>query len=111
MVFSQTPDNTSLERMPAKRKGLIYLDYLQNSPGQTLAAPYSARPAPGATVSAPLKWSEVRKGLTPAKFTIFNMRARVETVGDLWQPVLGEGVDLEALVERFAPASASGSGA
>jgi bifunctional non-homologous end joining protein LigD len=83
LVHQQTPENTSLERAPAKRKGLIYLDFLQNSPGQTLAAPYSVRPAPGAPVSTPLKWSEVRKGLDPGKFTVFTMLQRLGKVGDL----------------------------
>jgi bifunctional non-homologous end joining protein LigD len=110
LVHAQTRENTSLERSPAKRKGLIYLDYLQNSPGQTLAAPYSVRPAPGAPVSTPLKWSEVRKGLRPEKFTIFNTLERRRKVGDLWQPVLGKGIDLEAVLGRMgATAQAAGS--
>ena len=101
-VQQLTPDNTSLERTPAKRKGLIYLDYLQNSAGQTLAAPYSVRPAPaGAQVSTPLKWNELRRGLSPANFDIFNTLKRLDKVGDLWQPVLGPGIDLAAVVKRI----------
>jgi bifunctional non-homologous end joining protein LigD len=68
---------------------------LQNRRGQTLAAPYCVRPAPGATVSTPLKWAEVRRGLDPTRFTIKTMRRRLDRVGDLWAPVLGPGIDLE----------------
>jgi bifunctional non-homologous end joining protein LigD len=83
------PDNTSIERNPARRRGKIYLDFLQNRRGQTLAAPYCVRPRPGATVSAPLKWNEVKRGLEPTDFTLRNMKQRVDKLGDLWKP-LGE---------------------
>lgn len=49
------PKTTSILRMLAKRKKKVYLDFLQNRRGQTLAAPYSVRPKPGATVSTPLE--------------------------------------------------------
>ena len=68
---------TSLERSPAKRKGKIYLDYLQNRSIQTIAAPYSLRPKPGATVSMPLAWEEVKPGLKIQDFTIYNAAAEV----------------------------------
>ena len=96
LVHEQSPDNTSLERMPAKRRGKIYVDFLQNRTGQTLAAAYSVRPAPGAPVSTPLKWSEVRKGLLPSKFTIFTIEKRLARVGDLWGAVLGKAANLTA---------------
>jgi bifunctional non-homologous end joining protein LigD len=66
-----------------------------------MAAPYSARPHPGATVSTPLKWSEVRKGLDPAKFTIKSVPRRLDKLGDLWRPVLGPGIDLRHLLEHL----------
>ncbi|MDP4196435.1 MAG: non-homologous end-joining DNA ligase, partial [Bacteroidota bacterium] len=68
LVHNKIPDITSLERNPSKRSGKVYLDYLQNRSGQTIAAPYSVRPKPGATVSAPLNWDEVKPGLDPMKF-------------------------------------------
>ncbi len=89
------PEITSLERSPAKRKGKIYLDYLQNRRGQTLACAYSVRPLPGAPVSTPLKWNEVKPGLNPKKFTMKNTLARIKKVGDLWKPVLGPGINME----------------
>jgi bifunctional non-homologous end joining protein LigD len=96
MVINQgMPDVTSLERSPHKRKALIYLDYLQNHYGATMASVYSLRPRPGATVSAPLEWKEVRRGLDPRDFNIHTMAARLKKKGDLWKGVLGKGIDIK----------------
>ncbi len=92
---------TSLERNPAKRKGKIYLDFLQNRPIQTIAAPYSARPKPGATVSAPLHWEEINDDLSISDFTIKNMPGRIREQGDLFKNVLGKGIDLEKVVKKI----------
>lgn len=62
LVNRELPKFTSLERVVAKRRGKMYLDFLQNRPQATIAAPYSLRPKPGATVSMPLHWEEVKKG-------------------------------------------------
>src|SRR5262249_32781606 len=78
---SGLPRTTSLVRNPSERQGRVYLDYLQNGRGKTLAAPYSARPYAGGTVSAPLRWSEVRRGLHPRKYTIRTMAKRLDSVG------------------------------
>jgi bifunctional non-homologous end joining protein LigD len=99
LVHRRLPEITSIERSPAKRKNKIYLDWLQNRTGQTLAAPYSLRPTPEATVSTPLEWREVKKGLKPTDFTIDNIFDRLEKKGDLWKPILGKGVDLSASVK------------
>jgi bifunctional non-homologous end joining protein LigD len=87
--------------MPEKRQHRIYLDFLQNRSGQTLAAPYSLRPTPDATVSTPLHWDEVKKGLKPTDFTIKNTIKRLNQVGDLWQPVLEKGIDLPELLRTI----------
>lgn len=100
-VNKRQPKITSIVRDPSKRHGKIYLDYLQNREGQTLAAPYSVRPTPDATVSAPLEWKEVKKGLKPTDFTIENMPARLKKHGDLWQPTLGAGVDIRAVIKTI----------
>lgn len=95
LVHAELPSFTSIERLTGKRKGKLYIDFLQNRPQATVAGPYSLRPKPGATVSAPLHWDEVKKGLKMQDFNIFNMIARLKEVGDLFKPVLGKGVKLE----------------
>lgn len=95
LVHQKIPELTSIERSPAKRRNKIYLDYLQNRRGQTIAAPYSLRPYPGATVSTPLQWKEVKKGLNPSDFTIQTIFKRLKKLGDLWKPMLKNKVDLE----------------
>ena len=92
---------TSVERNPEKRKHRIYLDFLQNREGQTLASPYSVRPTPDASVSMPLHWDEVKKGLKPEQFTIKNAYARVQKTGDLWKPVMGKGIDLAKVLKML----------
>ena len=98
MVHHQLPKFTSIERPTAKRKGKIYIDFLQNRPGATLAAAYSVRPKPGAPVSMPLHWEEVKKGLTILDFTIRNAMARIRGNGDLFKPVLGKGINMEKAI-------------
>lgn len=94
-------DFTSVERMTDRRKGKIYIDFLQNRPSATLAAPYSVRPKPGATVSMPLQWDEVKKGLKTRDFTIANALDRIQSVGDLFKPVLGRGIDLKKILRKL----------
>ncbi|MBW8683458.1 DNA ligase D [Chitinophaga rhizophila] len=100
-VHHRLPKFTSIERMTRNRKGKLYVDYLQNRPKATLAAPYSLRPKPGATVSMPLHWEEVKKGLKMKDFTIDNALSRIQSEGDLFKPVLGKGVDLPKLLEEW----------
>jgi bifunctional non-homologous end joining protein LigD len=100
IVHKELPDFTSLERMIANRKGKMYLDFLQNRPGATIAGPYSLRPKPGATVSMPLHWDEVKPGLTMKDFTIFNGADRLKVEGDLFKGVLGKGIDLEKTINK-----------
>ncbi|MEO6538768.1 MAG: DNA polymerase domain-containing protein, partial [Ferruginibacter sp.] len=103
MVQEILPRFTSLERNLAKRGNKnIYLDYLQNRRGQTLACAYSLRPKKGATVSAPLHWREVKKGLHPSQFNIKNIFARLKKEGDLFKGVLGKAVDLNKCLEKLA---------
>jgi len=100
LVHQQIPDFTTLERMIANRKGKMYLDFLQNRPGATIAGVYSLRPKPGATVSMPVTWDEVRPGLTMRDFTIHNAIDRLKETGDLFQGVLGEGIDLAKTIQK-----------
>jgi len=104
LVHQKLPRITSLERSPAKRKKKIYLDYLQNRFGQTLVSPFSVRPTEKASISMPLDWSEVKKGLHPSQFTIENTTERLKDAEKLWRPVLGKGVNLKLalqLLESF----------
>ncbi|MEP7236614.1 MAG: hypothetical protein ABI685_02075 [Ferruginibacter sp.] len=85
MFHEQLPEFTSMERNLKKRGNKIYLDYLQNSRGQTIAAAYSLRPHPGATVSTALLWKEVKAGLTPAAFIIETVPERVKKIKDIFK--------------------------
>ncbi|MBK0379970.1 DNA ligase D [Mucilaginibacter segetis] len=100
IVHRQIPDYTTLERSIKNRDGKMYLDFLQNRPGATIAGPYSLRPKPGATVSMPLHWDEVKPGLTMKHFTIHNSVSRLKKEGDLFKGVLGKGVDLEKTIKK-----------
>ena len=95
LVQEQLPDTTSLERSLSKRGPKIYIDYLQNREGQTLACAYSLRPVPGASVSTPLEWKEVTHQLHPSQFTITNIMARLQKKGDLFADVLTGQVNIE----------------
>jgi bifunctional non-homologous end joining protein LigD len=95
LVNRRLPEITTLERSPKKRQGKIYLDYLQNRRGQTLAAPYSVRPRPGAPVSTPLGWDELKAGITPADFTLRTMPNRVKERGDVWKDLISTSFNME----------------
>ncbi len=103
MVASAHPTVATVERTVNKRKaGTIYVDYLQNIEGKTLACAYSARASRFAGVSAPLTWDEVHGDIHPEQFTIATMLDRVGKVGDLWAPTREhEGADLLAALEKI----------
>lgn len=100
IIHKEMPDVTSIERQIKNRQGKMYVDFLQNRPGATLASPYSLRPKPGAPVSMPLHWEEVKPGLSMKNFNIFNAADRVKTEGNFFGPVLDKGIDLEAAVQK-----------
>jgi len=87
-VHEALPKITSLERNPAKRKRKVYIDTLQNSKGQLVAAPYTVRAFRGAPVSTPLSWNEVKHGLDPKDFTIETVPSRLARKGDLFKSLL-----------------------
>ena len=93
-TFAQTlaaarPALLTAEYHVAKRPaGRVLVDYNQNAWGRTLASVYSVRPTPGASVSTPLEWSEVERGIKIEDFRIDNVPARVKREGDLWAPLL-----------------------
>jgi len=100
-VNNELPELTSIERIVSNRNGKLYADFLQNRPQATLAAPYSVRPKPGATVSMPLHWEEVKKGLKITDFTLKNAIARMREQGDIFKPVLGKGINMKASLKKL----------
>jgi bifunctional non-homologous end joining protein LigD len=93
----------TITRHVTKRGDAVYLDYLQNRTGQTIVAPFSVRPLPGATVSMPLLWEEVNSSLDPRTFTIRNAIARMELLGaDPVVQVLDDVPDLQAVLQKLA---------
>lgn len=101
IVHKKLPETTSIERSPQKRPKRIYLDFLQNRFGQSIAAPYSVRPRRHATVSTPLEWSEVNKKLDVSKFTIKTVPKRLEKIGDIYKAVLGKGINMKAVLAKL----------
>jgi bifunctional non-homologous end joining protein LigD len=81
-------------------KGRVLVDYNQNRWGSTLASIYSVRPRPEASVSTPISWRDVERGVRIEDFTMLNVPKRVEKVGDLWKPLLAARgrFDLSAFV-------------
>lgn len=82
-LTAKHPKLFTVERLKKNRSTLIYLDYLQFYPGRTLAAPYTTRARPGAPVSTPLTWDEVRRDPKPTDFNLLNIEERLRERGDL----------------------------
>jgi bifunctional non-homologous end joining protein LigD len=108
------PDISTVARPLRARGGKVYIDFGQNGYGQTIVAPYSLRPLPGAPASCPVEWREVTPRLDPAHFTLRTLPARFDRRDDPLRPVLGEGIDLAAALERIealrAPSLLGGGG-
>ena len=89
IVVRENPALATLERsIEHRNEDQIYVDHLQNARGKSVVAPYSVRPRPGATVSTPLSWADVKSGVAPADFTIETIPRRLRKRGDVFQPVL-----------------------
>ncbi len=101
LVYKEIPKFTSIERKTADRNGKMYLDFLQNRPQASVAAAYSLRPKPGAPVSMPLNWEEVKKGLQIKDFHIANTIARLKEQGDIFKGVLNKGINLEKTFKKI----------
>jgi bifunctional non-homologous end joining protein LigD len=103
LVIRQLPEITTITRVIQKRGPKVYLDYLQNRRGQTIVAPFSVRPLPGATVSMPLEWKEVNAKLDVTRYTIRSALPRMSKLKrDPMAPVLAEAPDLVSVLERLA---------
>lgn len=101
MVHRDLPEITSLERMPNKRKGKIYLDFLQNGKGKTMASIYSLRPREGAGVSTPLDWSEINDQLDLKAFNINTIFERLKNKGDLWKDFFKNAINLKTILDNI----------
>ncbi len=96
------PEKVTLEFAKPKRAGKVYVDAGQNAKGQTLVAPYSVRPYPGAPVSAPLAWEELDDEIYPEMFRIATMFERIERVGDLFADAMRIRQDLHPALARLS---------
>jgi bifunctional non-homologous end joining protein LigD len=99
-------DIATVARPLAARGGKVYIDFGQNGHGVTIAAPFAARPVPGATVSCPLRWQEVNARLHPSRFTIKTMLKRSERIKDPLAPVLRKSIDIAAALAQIEKKSA-----
>jgi bifunctional non-homologous end joining protein LigD len=109
LVAERHPREATVERSVRARGSRVYVDYLQNIQGKTLACAYSARASAYAGVSAPLSWKEVERGVKREDFTIMTMPERIASVGDLWQPLReSKGVNLEAVTRALATGAKPG---
>jgi bifunctional non-homologous end joining protein LigD len=101
-VLRELKDIATITRHVTKRGDKVYLDYLQNRHGQTIVAPYSVRPLPGATVSMPIEWDEVDSSLDPRTFTISNALNRISSrTTDPVAAVLEEKPNLAVVLDRL----------
>ncbi|MBI4636618.1 MAG: DNA ligase D [Candidatus Rokubacteria bacterium] len=95
------PGISTVVRPVRARRGRVYIDFLQNAHGQTIVAPFSVRPLPGAPVSCPLRWAEVTARLDPARFTLRTAPARFARLGDPMAPVLSGAIDMATVLGRM----------
>jgi bifunctional non-homologous end joining protein LigD len=103
VVATRHPNIATVERTVARRpRGTVYVDFLQNILGKTLATAYSARASDFAGVSTPLTWKEIDGKIDPRDFTIRTAPARFRQLGDLWKPLrAGKPVDLESVFRKY----------
>jgi len=101
VVAERFPKLATVERfVKARPASAIYVDYLQNIRGKTVAGVYSVRAQPEPTVSTPLEWDEVSSGLDPKEFTIDTVPKRLQRVGDLWAAAMKKPNSLEGVLVR-----------
>jgi bifunctional non-homologous end joining protein LigD len=104
MVAKKHPRSATIERSIKARGSRVYVDYLQNIRGKTLASAYSARASEFAGVSTPLTWDEVDAGVSPKDFTVKNFAERIAALGDLWAALrTSKGADLRAVMKYAEP--------
>jgi bifunctional non-homologous end joining protein LigD len=105
LLEARHPGLLTTEWLKKKREGVL-VDHRQNGAGKTIASVYSVRPKPGAPVSTPLRWDELRKGLTPRDFTMEVALERIAQHGDLFAPVLEDPRPLAPAARSLAKIAA-----
>jgi len=100
-VSERLPKIATLERRIKNREGKIYLDYLQNRRGQTIASVYSVRPIKKAPVSMPIHWNDLTNRLSPQKFTLKNALQRLEKYGDLFYSLPIQSIAMETALDKL----------
>jgi len=100
-VAERHPKLATIERaVKVRASGAVYVDFLQNIRGKTVAGVYSVRAQPTPMVSTPLEWSEVDSDLNPMAFTIDTVPERVDERGDLWAKGMKRPNKLDALLGK-----------
>ena len=104
VVASRHPAAATVERkVKARRRGTVYVDFLQNILGKTLATAYSARASEFAGVSTPLRWEELDQQIDPRDYTIVTAPERFREVGDLWARLRSvKPANLEAVFRKYS---------
>jgi bifunctional non-homologous end joining protein LigD len=103
LMAGKHPALATVERAVSRRGRTVYVDYLQNIEGKTLATAYSARASEFAGVSTPVAWEELGADVRPEDFTVRSVFERFAQVGDLWAPVVrGGGADLRVVLDTLA---------
>jgi bifunctional non-homologous end joining protein LigD len=103
LVAATLPEISSVARTPSARQGKVYIDFLQNGYGKLLVSPFSVRPRPGAPVSMPLRWSEVKAGLDPMAYDIKTAPKRMRRMEkEPLDGVLGPAPDLAGARAKLA---------
>ena len=102
VVVQRVPEYATIERVVKKRKAHhVYIDYLQNIRGKTVASVYSPRPRPYAPVSTPLKWEELKRTVDPVEFTIKTVFKRLQKFGDLFEKALTDRQDVSGFLQTL----------
>ncbi len=103
ITVAALPGIATITRNVERRQNKVYIDYLQNGHGRLLVAPYSVRPLPGAPVSMPLAWREVKSGLQSQRYTMINALRRLRSLRtDPWADLLTQAPDLVAILQRLS---------
>jgi len=100
LLEERHPGKVTTEWLKKKRQGVL-VDHRQNGHGKTIASVYSVRPKPGAPVSTPLQWEELKPGIEPRDFGLEKALERIEQHGDLFAPVLEDPRPLAPAAARL----------